>query len=146
MTWPREKTPKQGKTERVPTISIIVQMVSPATTGGGERHSPWLPRTEAQGDTWRDGCGERLTVGSARDHRLGARVAVLGVDRRAGAVEQLDVLGRQLEGRAFDEAAYLLARRVAEHKAKIDVEVVAVRIEHQIAVVPIAQHEHPHDH
>ena len=51
----------------------------------------------------------------------------------------------QLEVGALDEAADALARRVAEAEAKVDVEKVARLVEHQVAIVSVAQLEDPHD-
>ena len=79
---------------------------------------------------------DRLSV-RARRAEVGDATGAEGlVCLGAEPVEDVDVLRGHLEGGALDQPADLLAGRVAENKAEVDVEVVPVVVEHQVLVVP----------
>mmetsp|Transcript_26898 Transcript_26898/g.86406 ORF Transcript_26898/g.86406 Transcript_26898/m.86406 type:complete len:552 (+) Transcript_26898:1102-2757(+) len=101
-----------------------------------------VPRAGARDLNHRE---DHVRVPVRRHHRLHAALGVRLVPRRADAAHQRDVLGGELPRSRLDDAADLLARRVAEAEAKVDVEEVAERVDHQVAVVPVAQQQQPHD-
>ena len=58
---------------------------------------------------------------------LHASIAKFVVNRRRIAAEQFDILVGELEVGALNEPADLLTSRVAQHKAEVDMEVVALK-------------------